>query len=86
MASGYTNTSLSSYIDAVDRKYSGAVTADDAATIAIGACEAFDAHPVSAYASFTERSVTSGLSKSQADFMVRTAVEKVCPHHRSDLP
>lgn len=86
MAEGYSQASLTSFVHAVDGKYDGAVAANDAATIAIGACEEFKKNPGTAYVSFTASSVSAGMSQAQADFMVRTAIEKVCPHHRSDLP
>jgi hypothetical protein len=77
--------SVSSFVAAVDAKYDGAVPANDAAAIALSVCQAFDADADSAYDSFTSKAASIGMESAQADFMARTAVQKVCPRHRSDL-
>jgi hypothetical protein len=80
MGSRYSQESIDLFVRHVGDKFDGAVVPNDAATIAIGVCTAFDKSPKSALRDFT-----NGMERDQADFMVRTAVKDVCPHHLQDL-
>lgn len=80
------NGSIPAYVDVVNKKYDGAVPADDAAIIAYAVCQAYDADPATAYLIFTAKATASGMSADRAAYMTRTAVETVCPRHRSHLP
>jgi hypothetical protein len=85
MGSRYSQESIDLFVRHVGDKFDGAVVPNDAATIAIGVCTAFDKSPKSALRDFTNKAMSNGMERDQADFMVRTAVKDVCPHHLQDL-
>jgi hypothetical protein len=85
MGSRYPQESIDLFVRHVDDKFNGAVAPNDAATIAAGVSMAFESSPNSAVVDFTEKAMSYGMERGQADYMVRTAVKDVCPHHLQDL-
>lgn len=80
------NGSVGKFVEAMDAKYPGQVAPDDAAIIGYSVCQAFDADPATAYKTFMAKEAASGADSQQAAFVTRTAVQTICPRHKSHLP
>lgn len=80
------NGSVSKLVAAVEAKYPAQVAPDDAAIIGYSVCQAFDADPATAYQSFMAKEASAGADVQQAAFVTSTAVQTICPRHKSHLP